>query len=50
MGVLGLYLIRRGVPRKVQMIEWEICTALLDAAMLVLLLFHDIPSLLLSVC
>ncbi len=44
MGVLGLYLIRRGVPTEGAKMHGKICTALLDAAMLVLLLFHDIPS------
>ncbi|WP_411338308.1 CDP-alcohol phosphatidyltransferase family protein [Ruminococcus gauvreauii] len=44
MGILGLYLIRQGVPAEGAKMHGKICTALLDAAMLVLLLFHDIPS------
>ena len=35
MGVLGLYLIRRGVPTEGAKMHGKICTALLDAAMLV---------------
>ncbi|MCH1983257.1 CDP-alcohol phosphatidyltransferase family protein [Ruminococcus sp. OA3] len=43
MGILGLYLLKQGVRTEGAKMHGKICTAILDATMFVLLLFHDIP-------